>query len=282
MAIELTQAMHDKRIDQLIGLSAEEVAERRNYIGGSDANTILSGNEERILNLWREKRGEQEPEDLSDVLAVQMGSWTEDLNLYWYEKQTGHKVTARNVQKQHPTHTFIKARADGEIEALNAVIDAKHVGAFNFDMDTIVARYMPQLVVQAHCCRRESAVLSVFSGSNKWEQRHIEIDPLYAAQVIVALEKFWSCVQSGFAPVDLPDASAPVPVELMRKVDMSFSNEWRAYEEDYVATAAQAKTHKLAGDTLKGLVEGDVCEAKGKLIQIKRSKNGSLRISKVK
>ena len=38
--------------------------ERRLFIGGSDANVILSGDAERILRLWREKRGEAEPEDL--------------------------------------------------------------------------------------------------------------------------------------------------------------------------------------------------------------------------
>ena len=48
-------------------------AERRKGIGGSDANIIMSGDPERLIALWREKRGEAEPEDLSGNLAVQMG-----------------------------------------------------------------------------------------------------------------------------------------------------------------------------------------------------------------
>ena len=38
-----------------------------------------------LLRLWREKRGEGEPEDLSGNLIVQLGLGTEELNRRWYE-----------------------------------------------------------------------------------------------------------------------------------------------------------------------------------------------------
>ena len=53
---------------------------RRAHIGVSDARTIMGDNEAALLRLWREKRGEIEPEDLSDNLLVQLGAVTEDLN----------------------------------------------------------------------------------------------------------------------------------------------------------------------------------------------------------
>ena len=34
---------------------------------------IMGSDEEALLRLWREKRGEVEPEDLSDNLIVQLG-----------------------------------------------------------------------------------------------------------------------------------------------------------------------------------------------------------------
>jgi hypothetical protein len=40
------------------------------------------------VRLWREKRGEIEPEDLSDNLIVQLGVATEPLNRLWYERNT--------------------------------------------------------------------------------------------------------------------------------------------------------------------------------------------------
>src|ERR1035438_10273936 len=67
---------------------------RRSFIGGSDARIIMGDDEAALLRLWREKRGEAEPEDLSSNLIVQLGSVTEDLNRQWYERNTGQVVTA--------------------------------------------------------------------------------------------------------------------------------------------------------------------------------------------
>ena len=46
---------------------------RRSFIGGSDARTIMGNDEVALVRLWREKRGEVEPEDLSGNLIVQLG-----------------------------------------------------------------------------------------------------------------------------------------------------------------------------------------------------------------
>src|SRR5688572_23647910 len=72
-------------LDQL-GLGEPALGERMSGIGGSDANIILSGDREKILGLWREKRGEQPAIDLTDKLAVMLGCWTEPFNRLWYEK----------------------------------------------------------------------------------------------------------------------------------------------------------------------------------------------------
>jgi hypothetical protein len=49
----------------------------------ADARIIMGDDEANLVRLWREKRGEVEPEDLSDNLMVQLGSVTEDLNRRW-------------------------------------------------------------------------------------------------------------------------------------------------------------------------------------------------------
>src|SRR5665647_2385694 len=77
---------------------------RRSFIGGSDARIIMGDDEANLVRLWREKRGEAEPEDLSNVLIVQLGTVTEDLNRRWYERNTGHAI--KDVQRRilHPVH----------------------------------------------------------------------------------------------------------------------------------------------------------------------------------
>jgi predicted phage-related endonuclease len=72
--------------------------DRRSFIGGSDARIIMGDDGATLVRLWREKRGEVEPEDLSDNLIVQLGTVTEDLNRRWYERNTGH--TIKDVQRR--------------------------------------------------------------------------------------------------------------------------------------------------------------------------------------
>jgi len=61
-----------------------DLANRRSFIGGSDARTIMGDDEAALIRLWREKRGEAEPEDLSGNLIVQLGVVTESLNRTQY------------------------------------------------------------------------------------------------------------------------------------------------------------------------------------------------------
>src|SRR5262249_58113940 len=75
---------------------------RRNFLGGSDARVIMGSDEAALLGLWREKRGEAEPEDLSDNLVVQLGLVTEPLNRHWFERNTGQVIT--QMQRRGP-HT---------------------------------------------------------------------------------------------------------------------------------------------------------------------------------
>jgi len=100
-------------------------ANRRHFIGGSDVRIIMGGDEAALLRLWREKRGEAEPEDLSGNLIVQLGFATERLNRQWYERTTGHVV--KDVQRwvRHPVIRWMAATLDGMVEGTRAVFEAK-------------------------------------------------------------------------------------------------------------------------------------------------------------
>jgi predicted phage-related endonuclease len=78
--------------------------DRRSFIGGSDARIIMGSDEAALIQLWREKRGEAQPEDLSGNLIVQLGTVTEDLNRAWYERNTGRRVIAA---QRHVKHAII-------------------------------------------------------------------------------------------------------------------------------------------------------------------------------
>src|SRR5574337_2154870 len=96
-----------------LGLTSKQKAFRQRVIGGSDATIIMSGDSERILRLWRQKRGEIEPEDLSDVLPVQMGSFTEPFNRHWFTKQTGLEVIDGGREALSIDYPFMACTLDG-------------------------------------------------------------------------------------------------------------------------------------------------------------------------
>ena len=79
----------------------EKAPTRRHFVGGSDARIIMGGDEGALIRLWKEKRGEVEPEDLSDNLVVQLGVATEALNRTWYERNAGRVVTDVQRWVQH-------------------------------------------------------------------------------------------------------------------------------------------------------------------------------------
>src|SRR3974377_421077 len=103
--MELTMDVVRKRIADSL--------DRRSFIGGSDARIVMGDDESALLRLWREKRGEVEPEDLSDNLMVQLGTVTEHLNRHWYEKNTGQVITQVQRQVVHPVPRWMGGTLDG-------------------------------------------------------------------------------------------------------------------------------------------------------------------------
>ena len=119
-------------------------ANRRSFIGGSDARIIMGNDEAALLRLWREKRGEVEPEDLSGNLIVQLGLATEKLNRRWYQANTGRVVTDVQQWVRHPTLRWMAATLDGRVEGCD-VFESKFMLPWSFSEEAAAEKYMPQL-----------------------------------------------------------------------------------------------------------------------------------------
>jgi predicted phage-related endonuclease len=262
------------------GLTAEQILKRREGIGGSDANIIMGGDQAAILRLWEEKTGQREGEDLSRVLPVQMGTWTEPLNRHWYTLTTGNEVQVCEGIV-HPQHTFMRCLLDGFVPAEDAIFEAKHVNQFA-KADQVAQKYMGQLHHNMACAGKTRAVLSIFIGTMTYEHFMVEADPFYTATLIEAEEAFWNAVQTMTPPGEMPAAISPETPKTLRTVDMRGSNEWGAAAADWLGNRTAAKKFSDAEKNLKALVEFDVGEAVGAGIVCKRAKNGSLTIREAK
>jgi predicted phage-related endonuclease len=209
---------------------------RCSFIGGSDARIIMGDDQGALIRLWREKRGEVGPEDLSGVLVVQLGTATEDLNRCWYERNTGHSVGSVQKWVQHPVHRWMAATLDGLVETDGAVFEAKFMLPWTFSEEAAAEKHMAQLQHNMWVVSARTAVLSIITGGGKWVQIAVGADPLYQHLLLTAEKKFWSCVRSGEEP-RLFGVEAPRPqLEAVRIVDMSTSNTWAEFAATYRRT----------------------------------------------
>src|SRR6516165_6731120 len=115
---------------------------RRNFIGGSDARIIMGSDEAPLTRLWQEKRGEVEPEDLSNNLIVQLGVVTEPLNRNWYERNTGQTVECVQRRLRHPVLRWMGATLDGIAAGSGTVFEAKFMLPWTFSEEAAAEKHM--------------------------------------------------------------------------------------------------------------------------------------------
>src|SRR5262249_29699058 len=237
---------------------------------------IMGSDEAALIQLWREKRGEANPEDLAGNLIVQLGSPTEELNRCWYERNTGRRV--RDVQRRvrHSAIAWMVATLDGIVEDTEAVFESKFMLPWSFSEEAAAEKYMAQLQHNMWVTHLRTSVLSILTGGGKWVESTIPMDPLYLSVLVSAEKKFWRCVQSG-EPPHLINAAPPRPrIEAIRIVDMSGSNSWAEFAALFRNTRTAFLDHERAKSELKALMPEDAKEAIGHGVKAKRSKSGAV------
>jgi predicted phage-related endonuclease len=249
---------------------------RRTFIGGSEARLIMGDDEAALVRLWREKRGELEPEDLADNLIVQLGSVTEELNRRWYQRNTGYAIKDVQRHLRHPVVKWMAATLDGLVDPGGAVFEAKFMLPWTFSEEAAAEKHMAQLQHNMWVANARSAALSVITGGGKWVELTIHADPLYQHLLLTAEKKFWRCVINGEEP-RLFGVEPPRPrLAAVRIVDMSASNCWAEFAASFRRTRPAFVEHEAAKADLKKLVPEDAREAIGHGLRAKRSKSGAI------
>jgi len=249
---------------------------RRTFIGGSDARIIMGDDEAALVRLWKEKRGEVGPEDLSGNLVVQLGAVTEELNRRWYQANTGQVVVDVQAHIRHPALRWMAATLDGRVQASGAVFEAKFMLPWCFSEEAAAEKYAPQLQHNMWVVAARQAVLSVVTGGGKWVEITTYADPLYQHLIVTAERKFWRCVENG-EPPRLFGVEPPKPrIEAVRIVDMSSSNAWAEFAEVFARTREGHLEHERSKAELKSLMPEDAQQAIGHGIRARRSKSGAI------
>ncbi len=258
--------------------AGNERRSRRTYIGGSDARTIVGKDENALLRLWREKRGEIEPEDLSRNLLVQFGCATEELNRLWFEQETGRSLGHVQHFVRHPKIEWMGATLDGIVEGERAVFESKFMLPWSFAEDAATDKHMPQLQHNMLVTGARRAYLSILTGAARWALVEVEADPVYQTVLLQVERFFWRSVMTGEPPRLFGAEPPKVRVEAIRIVDMAASNAWAENATIFSRTRAAHLQHEAAKKELKAMVPEDAREAFGHGVIAKRTKAGAVSI----
>lgn len=117
--VNVTKIDHDKWVEV-----------RRDFIGGSDAATILGLNPfASKFSLWADKMGMSD--DKEDNEAMRIGRDLEEYVAQRFCEATGKKVRRNNFMWQHDEHAFMSANLDREIIGENAGLECKTTSLYN-------------------------------------------------------------------------------------------------------------------------------------------------------
>jgi hypothetical protein len=201
---------------------------------------------------------------------------TEDLNRAWYERNTGHAITAVQSRVKHPVISWMAATLDGMVMETGAVYEAKFMLPWSFSEGAAAEKHMAQLQHNMWVTNAKTAALSIITGGGKWVEVTIAADALYQHLLLTAEKKFWRCIQSGDRP-RLFGVETPRPrIEGIGVVDMAASNSWAEFAAVFCSTRSAFLDHERAKTELKRLMPDDAKEAFGHGVRAKRSKSGAV------
>jgi len=207
---------------------------RMNGLGGSDIATALGMNPyKQPIELWYEKTGKLEPEDLSDKQHIEWGNRLEDVVAEAYTDKTGLKVRRKNFMVFDENDPHLYANIDREVVGQNRVLECKTAGAFarrdewgpgnTYDeagglneVDTQVpASYLMQVSLYMHVLGKDTADLAVLIGGNDFRMYSFMKDNELTDLMLQGAREFWALVEQGVAPPI--DYSHPSTAALLKR-----------------------------------------------------------------
>jgi hypothetical protein len=257
--------------------------ERKDKTTASMAPLICNGKSKQLYQHYLERIGEADPDDLSEVLRVQLGKHCGPFIIDWVERTEGHEITERERWITHGTLPWCGCTLDGYREFDDAVIEAKMCGEGQ-KIEDIVAWYAPQVVVQMSCRQAARGYLAILYGNNKLYLEPIEVDDAYRNEMWKRIGEFQRCVEHKVPPVEPP---APLtPPEKWRSFDLTqrpLPGNWAHAMIPALAlwqsTREAAKLHEQSKADIKVFLPEDAGRVTLGGITVKRARNRAVSVT---
>lgn len=260
-------------------LTPDQIEWRKKGIGASDASKILAGGDV-WAELWSIKTGRTEQKRIMSDWDAALRHTTEALQCDWYEHIThGGNIIRRGHQVEHGEWPVLRCTLDGYglDHPTNFVFECKHLSEWTKDpINWAVEKYLPQVSHQMIVTGTDKAILSVLVGMKEPELVKLTLDPFFAEVYLDRCRDFWGYVERDEPPSGAEKLEPPksIPIEDMRVVDFSGSNQFADFAADWLEHRVAAKKFDTAAAGIKKMIEPDVRQAGGHGIVVKRSKTG--------
>jgi len=243
----------------------EWLALRSTGIGSSDAASVVGLNPWKTnFQLFEEKTGLREPDDLSDNEAVRWGTILEEPIAQEFATRTGRKIRKVNALLRHAQHPFMIANLDREIVAENGgkpeILECKTAGYWAArseawgvaGTDQIEEHYLIQVMHQLAVTGRDVAHLAVLFSGQQFQMYRVERNDTLIAALIEKEREFWDQVEKRIAPtiLDLADARRAFPISQEGEIEANgpiFTAYLQLREAKRLETAAKADVKRLQG-----------------------------------
>jgi len=201
------------------------LADRINYLGGTDVGAILGLNPYRCpIRVWLEKTGKYKPKDITDMSDYKVFSEP----AYWgiadeknianrFTQETNLKVVKPKIQTlQHPSYSFMRGTPDfigaGKKQF---VLECKSTTEWNkkaWDGDKIPAMYELQVLYYMMLLNYEYGYIAVRIGNTEYKHKLIYRDPELEKTIIDKMVYFWNeyVLKDKMPPADSSDDCSDV------------------------------------------------------------------------
>jgi len=286
--------------------------DRADYIGSTDARTILTGNWDV---LYAEKKGLRPRPDFTDNFPVQLGILTEPFHCNWVVKRLNEgaeeptweysfNYNIMDEDKHRPPETdqhfasvtlpggaVLGSHPDGLLRHRGSgavyVLEAKHTGRFSSPND-LADFYMPQIQHHLLCWGHETLMLSAIIGNLEPERIWIGASKEWQDHYAGKCQAFWDFYTAGkMPPPSLYESNRPivptkiadsVPFNGFKRRDISSDNYLQSLVPEYVAAVKAGKRLVEIKSEMKKAFADDENELYSASLTLKKDKRGAMRI----
>lgn len=170
--------------------------DRTKYLGGTDISGVLGLSRYKTpLQVWSEKTGAIEPEDISGKIQVRFGKKAEPIVCEMWEEDYGKKLYRVNDTLYHPTYQFFGANIDRRVVGESAGFEAKTASSYvekEWDNDEIPAEYLCQVYWYLYVTGWKRWHIRCLIGNHRIEDRVVERNEKIIADIEKKALKFWN------------------------------------------------------------------------------------------